>query len=74
VPVCEGVDRTLTAVKYPFAVQYRTSEEGEYIDIDNRLYKKAAETEEEILLTRALDDDPGPIINYFNYVTIRIFD
>ncbi len=20
------------------------------------------------------DDDPGPIINYFNYVTIRIFD
>ena len=49
-----GSDRTLTAVKYPFAVHYQLSEDGEYIDIDNRMYEKAAETEEEILLTRAL--------------------
>ena len=49
-----GSDRTLTAVKYPFAVHYQLLEDGEYIDIDNRLYEKAAETEEEILLTRAL--------------------
>jgi len=41
-------------VKYPFAVHYQLLEDGEYIDIDNRLYEKAAETEEEILLTRAL--------------------
>ena len=61
-----GDDRTFTAVKYPFSVHYRLSEDGEYIDIDNRLYEKAAETEEEILLTRALaGEEQTSYISYF---------
>ncbi len=61
-----GNDRTFTAVKYPFAVHYRTSEDSEYIDIDNRMYEKAAETEEEILLTRALaGEEQSSYLSYF---------
>ena len=47
-------DGTFTAVKYPYAVHFQTEEDGEYIDIDNRLSEKAAETEEEILLAGML--------------------
>ncbi len=49
-------DRTFTAVKYPFAVHYQLSEEGEYLDIDNRLIVKSIgeQTEDELLLASAL--------------------
>ncbi|MCR5181766.1 MAG: DNRLRE domain-containing protein, partial [Clostridia bacterium] len=49
-------DRSFTAVKYPFAVHYQLSEEGGYLDIDNRMIVKSIgeQTEEEILLSSAL--------------------
>ncbi|MBQ1735944.1 MAG: DNRLRE domain-containing protein [Firmicutes bacterium] len=49
-------DRSFTAVKYPFAVHYQLSEEGGYLDIDNRMMVKSIgeQTEEEILLSSAL--------------------
>ena len=49
-------DRSFTAVKYPFAVHYQLSEEGGYLDIDNRMIVKSIgeQTEEEILLSSTL--------------------
>lgn len=50
-------DGTFTAVKYPYAVHFQTEEDGEYIDIDNRLTERTAVTEEEILLASMLMGD-----------------